>query len=58
MKLTYRKNYKAPAYKILTTQLEFNLDEEKTIVKSHLVFEQLKKDKEFIINKNLMLAKK
>ena len=42
MKLTYRKDYIAPAYRILTTDLDFTLDEEKTIVKSHMKIEKIK----------------
>ena len=49
MKLTYRKDYKAPAYRILTTDLDFTLDEEKTIVKSHLKIEKIK-DEDLLLN--------
>ena len=49
MKLTYRKDYKAPAYRILTTDLNFTLDEEKTIVKSHLNIEKIK-DEDLVLN--------
>ena len=49
MKLTYRKDYKVPAYRILTTDLDFTLDEEKTIVKSHLKIEKIK-DEDLLLN--------
>ena len=49
MKLTYRKDYIAPAYKILTTDLDFILDEEKTIVKNHMKIEKIK-DSDLVLN--------
>lgn len=49
MKLTYRKDYVAPAYKILTTDLDFTLNEEKTIVKNHMKIEKIK-DSDLVLN--------
>ncbi|MBO5997140.1 MAG: aminopeptidase N [Alphaproteobacteria bacterium] len=49
MKLTYRKDYIAPAYRILTTNLDFTLDEEKTIVKNTMKIEKIK-DADLVLN--------
>ena len=35
--MTYLKDYRAPDYRILTTNLQFDLDEERTLVKSLLI---------------------
>lgn len=41
MKLTYRKDYRAPDYKISATELDFTLNPEATIVKSKLHLQKI-----------------
>lgn len=55
MKLTYRKDYIAPAYRILTTDLDFTLNPEKTIVKSHLKMQKIDNAPLFLNGKRLKL---
>ena len=47
MKLTYRKDYQAPSYKILTTHLDFTLDPHETRIVNTMSMEKIE-DKPFI----------
>lgn len=49
MKLTYRKDYQAPSYKILTTHLDFTLDPHETHVVNTMSMEKIE-DKPLILN--------
>ena len=49
MKLTYRKDYQAPSYKILTTHLDFTLDPHETRIVNTMSMEKIE-DKPLLLN--------
>ncbi len=54
MSLKYRKDYIAPHYKLPLTELDFQLDKTKTIVKAKLQFEDVDTSKDLLLNGQYM----
>ena len=54
MALKYRKDYVPPHYKLALTELDFTLDETKTVVKAKLHFSDVDTSKDLILNGQYM----